>query len=151
MLRSYQQEIILFWPILDLKIWRVKHQPLWHTTTGQLQAKYGKNTLEKALAAVMANKMNAREAAKYFGVPRATLGDRLAGWVKDTLRRPTELSHTEETIIVEHLLLLGTWGFPYTLNDLPYLIKDYLDMQGGLQGMHQMWKYNLHEIAVRLG
>ncbi len=118
---------------------------------GQLQAKYGKDTLEKALAAVMANKMNAREAAKYFGVPRATLGDRLAGRVKDTLRRPTELSHTEETIIVEHLLLMGTWGFPYTLNDLPHLIKDYLDMQGGLQGMHQMWKYNLHEIAIRLG
>jgi hypothetical protein len=94
------------------------------------RAKYGKDALEKALAAVRANKMSAREAAKHFGVPRATLGDRLAGRVKDTLGRPTELSHAEETIIVERLLLMGTWGFPYTLNDLRHLIKDYLDSAG---------------------
>jgi hypothetical protein len=40
------------------------------------------------------------------------------------------LSEEEESIIVERLKLMGTWGFPLTSRDLCAIIKAYLDELG---------------------
>ncbi len=41
----------------------------------------------------------------------------------------TELSEEEEAIIMESLLLLMKWGFPFSKKDLTLLVKDDLDRQ----------------------
>jgi hypothetical protein len=84
----------------------------------------------QAIDAVKNKEMSCRGAAKHFKVPFATLRDRVAGTTGEDIGRPTELTKEEEAIIVERVVLMGTWGFPLLRQDLCHLIKGYLDSLG---------------------
>jgi hypothetical protein len=72
----------------------------------------------EAIQAVKDKEMSCRGAAKHFRVPFATLRDRVAGTSGGDVGRPTELMKEEEAIIVERVILIGTWGFPLSRQDL---------------------------------
>jgi transposase-like protein len=94
------------------------------------RAKYTQDELQEAIREVTQKRMSLREAARHFGVPKATLFDRIQEGAGDKQGRPTVLSKDEEDIIAERLLIHGLWGFPLTRRDLCALIKSYLDGLG---------------------
>ena len=47
-----------------------------------------------------------------------------------TVGQPTEISREEEVIIVDRAILMSSWGFPLTSQDLKELVKGYLDAKG---------------------
>ena len=97
---------------------------------GNYRSKYTEEDMRKALKAVKNKRMSLGEASKEYGVPKVTIHDRLRGNMQEKLGRPTVLSEEEESIIVERLKLMGTWGFPLTSRDLCAIIKAYLDELG---------------------
>jgi hypothetical protein len=84
----------------------------------------------EVIQAVKDKEMSCRGAAKHFRVPFATLRDRVAGTSGGDVGRPTELMKEEEAIIVERVILMGTWGFPLSRQDLSHIIKRYMDRLG---------------------
>ncbi len=83
----------------------------------------------EANQAVKDKEMSCRGAAKHFRVPFATLKDRVACTTVGDVGHPTELMKEEEAIIVEKVILMGTWVFPLSRQDLSH-IKGYLDRLG---------------------
>ena len=59
--------------------------------------------MEAAVEAVKEGKMNLRKAAKEFGIPKSTLLDKIKGKHRGSNGRPTELTPTEEKLIVERI------------------------------------------------
>jgi transposase len=96
---------------------------------GNYRHKYSKEQISMALKEVTNKTMTLNEAAKHYGVPKATMHDRLHK-ASDRVGRPTVLSLEEEEIFVERLQLMGKWGFPLDTQDLRHLIKAYLDIEG---------------------
>jgi hypothetical protein len=72
----------------------------------------------EAIQAVKDKEMSCRGAAKHFRVPFATLRDRVAGTTGGDVGCLTELMKEEEAIIVDRVILMGTWGFPLSQQDL---------------------------------
>jgi hypothetical protein len=90
---------------------------------------YSKEDLETAFKAVK-NGISIREACRIYGVPRTTLGDRLAERHGTVNGRQPELTADEEKRIVAMAQLLSIWGFPFTSVDLCHFVKNYLDRRG---------------------
>jgi hypothetical protein len=107
----------------------VVHKPGW-SRKGNYRTKYAMAVMLEAIQAVKDKEMSCRGAAKHFRVPFATLRDRVAGTTGGDVGRPTELSKEEEAVIVERVILMGTWGFPLSRQDLSHIIKGYLDRLG---------------------
>jgi hypothetical protein len=84
----------------------------------------------EVIQAVKDKEMSCRGAAKHFRVPFATLRDRVAGTSGGDVGRPTELMKEEEAIIVDRVILMGTWEFPLSRQDLSHIIKRYMDRLG---------------------
>jgi hypothetical protein len=97
---------------------------------GNYKTRYQKEDLDAALAAVERGEMSIRAAVKEFGVPRTTLQDRISGKSGDAVGRPTVLLAEEEVLLVERIILMGTWGFPLNKHDVASLIQAYLNHQG---------------------
>jgi transposase-like protein len=94
------------------------------------RGKYNEENLKQAVKEVREHRMSYGQAAAEFGVPKATLHDRVKEKVSETAGRPTVLSKLEETLLVERLLVMGQWGFPLTRRELCNIIKIYLDGLG---------------------
>ena len=90
---------------------------------------YSEEDVQAAVQEMKAG-MSARAASERYGIPRSTLLDRCAGVHSAKQGRPTVLKEEEEAVIVEMLLLLGEWGFPFTSEDLRHFVKSYLDKKG---------------------
>ena len=101
-----------------------------YSRVGNYKTHYEKEDMEAALSAVRNGEMSIRAAVKEFGVKRTTLQDRLSGKSGETVGRPTVLLAEEEALIVERIILMGTWGFPLNKLDVAHLIQAYLNMQG---------------------
>lgn len=92
--------------------------------------KYEDEMFQQALDMIERGNMSVREAAKTYGVPRSTLQDKINNTHPRKDGGPTVLSEDEEQHIVEMLLLMSEWGFPWTSQDLRYFVKSYLDKKG---------------------
>ncbi len=101
-----------------------------YSRKGNYRNKYRPEDMLAAIQAVKNGEMSSREAARQFEVPRTSLQDRLSGKSGDKVGRPTELLSEEETLLVERILLMGTWGFPLSRMDLARLIQAYLNSKG---------------------
>jgi hypothetical protein len=77
-----------------------------------------------------------------YGVPKSTILDRVNNGHGDRIGRLTELSAEEENLIIEHLQLMATWGFPFSGQDLTYFVKVYLDKKGAIRAITRL-KNNL--------
>ena len=69
---------------------------------GNYRSKYTMETLTCAIQACQEGK-SIRIVAKEFGIPRATLQDRVSGRTQSHVGRPFALSETEELMIVERV------------------------------------------------
>ena len=91
---------------------------------------YNEEDMLKAINMVIEQGFSIRQAAEECNVPKSTLSDSVSRRHDRILGRPKALSDAEEKIIKERLLLLGTWGYPVTKEELRRLVKDYLDRVG---------------------
>lgn len=76
--------------------------------------------MERALTEVKSGRCTVRQAAKEFGVPKSSLGDRVSGRVTPGSRSgPAQLiTSTDEELLVEFSLYMSRHGFPLTKQQL---------------------------------
>ena len=72
--------------------------------------------------------MKIREAANLYGIPKSTLHRKVRGLQTKSHGGQTCLTPEEESIIVNNLIVVGEWGFPFSSLDLRVLVKSHLDM-----------------------
>lgn len=82
--------------------------------------KWTEDAMERALVEVKSGRCTVRQAAKEFGVPKSSLGDRVSGRVAPGSRSgPAQLITTaEEELLVEFSLYMSKHGFPLTKQQL---------------------------------
>ncbi len=71
------------------------------------RGKYNEENLKQAVKEVREQRMSYGQAAAEFGVPKATLHNRVKEKLSETDGRPTVLSKLEETLLVERLPVMG--------------------------------------------
>ena len=91
--------------------------------------KYTDANMQRAVDAV-ASGTSQRDAARMFGVPRATLIDRIKNRHQRISGGQPVFSDEEECVIAKNVATLGDWGFPVDMLDLRLLVKNYLEARG---------------------
>ncbi|XP_017291374.1 uncharacterized protein si:rp71-1d10.8 isoform X1 [Kryptolebias marmoratus] len=78
--------------------------------------KWTEEVMERALIEVKSGRCTVRQAAKEFGVPKSSLGDRVSGRVTPGSRSgPAQLiTSADEKLLVEFCLYMSEHGFPLT-------------------------------------
>ena len=92
--------------------------------------RYTQEAVERALDVVRSKQMSLRKASKVFGIPYATLGDKLQGRRPVTASPRTVLTSEEETKLGKWMVELSKRGFGRTRNDLRDMVKRILDDRG---------------------
>ncbi|XP_029375064.1 uncharacterized protein LOC115054154 [Echeneis naucrates] len=82
--------------------------------------KWTEDAMERALIEVKSGRCTVRQAAKEFGVPKSSLGDRVSGRVTPGSRSgPAQLiTSADEQLLVEFSLYMSKHGFPLTKQQL---------------------------------
>ncbi|XP_061753696.1 uncharacterized protein LOC133551224 isoform X1 [Nerophis ophidion] len=82
--------------------------------------KWTEEAMERALIEVKSRRCTVRQAAKQFGVPKSSLGDRVSGRVTPGSRSgPAQLiTSSDEELLVEFSLYMSKHGFPLTKQQL---------------------------------
>ncbi|KAL6098939.1 uncharacterized protein ACO6RY_17964 [Pungitius sinensis] len=82
--------------------------------------KWTEEAMERALMEVKSGRCTVRQAAKEFGVPKSSLGDRVSGRVTPGSRSgPAKLiTSADEDLLVEFSLYMSKHGFPLTKQQL---------------------------------
>ncbi|XP_040006666.1 tigger transposable element-derived protein 6-like isoform X3 [Xiphias gladius] len=82
--------------------------------------KWTEEAMERALIEVKSGRCTVRQAAKEFGVPKSSLGDRVSGRVTPGSRSgPAQLiTSADEELLVEFSLYISKHGFPLTKQQL---------------------------------
>ncbi|KAF7666577.1 hypothetical protein LDENG_00101100 [Lucifuga dentata] len=82
--------------------------------------KWTEEAMERALVEVKSGRCTVRQAAKEFGVPKSSLGDRVSGRVTPGSRSgPAQLiTSADEELLVEFSLYMSKHGFPLTKQQL---------------------------------
>ncbi|XP_054611682.1 uncharacterized protein LOC129169344 [Dunckerocampus dactyliophorus] len=82
--------------------------------------KWTEEAMERALIEVKSGRCTVRQAAKQFGVPKSSLGDRVSGRVTPGSRSgPAQLiTSSDEELLVEFSLYMSKHGFPLTKQQL---------------------------------
>ncbi|XP_034745849.1 tigger transposable element-derived protein 6-like [Etheostoma cragini] len=82
--------------------------------------KWTEEAMERALVEVKSGRCTVRRAAKEFGVPKSSLGDRVSGRVTPGSRSgPAQLiTSADEELLVEFSLYMSKHGFPLTKQQL---------------------------------
>ncbi|XP_034034566.1 tigger transposable element-derived protein 6-like [Thalassophryne amazonica] len=82
--------------------------------------KWTEEAMERALIEVKSGRCTVRQAAKDFGVPKSSLGDRVSGRVRPGSRSgPAQLiTSADEELLVEFSLYMSKHGFPLTKQQL---------------------------------
>lgn len=82
--------------------------------------KWTEEAMERALIEVKSGKCTVRQAAKEFGVPKSSLGDRVSGRVTPGSRSgPAQLiTCADEELLVEFSIYMAKHGFPMTKQQL---------------------------------
>ena len=104
----------------------VKHRKM---APGKRRKNYTEDELAEAVEALN-NGMSGRQCEEQFGIPRKTISDRASGLHGSKIGQPAVLSDEEEAMMVDMILLMSKWGFPFSGDDLRYFVKAYLDKKG---------------------
>ena len=94
----------------------------------QLRLQYDSKIMGLALSQVKSG-MSIQKAAKLYGVPRSTLGDKVRGVVPEVGKSGpgTVLTSWEEDMLVNHIKAMAAVGLPLTKKDLLHEVKRLLD------------------------
>jgi hypothetical protein len=88
---------------------------------------YSEKSLEEVLQLIRRKRISINAAAKQYGIAKGTLHNKVNNRNENKVGRPMELSAAEVKILVDHVIAVGDWGFPFGLIDLRHLIKSILD------------------------
>ena len=91
---------------------------------------YSNETLDAALHQVQSKKMSLRKASKTYNIPLGTLSNKMKRKHMGAAGHPAVFSKKEELLFVEHIQVVGQWGFPFKMLDLRMLAKIYLNANG---------------------
>ena len=92
--------------------------------------RYTQEQVERAVDLVRSKQMSLLGASKAFGIPYATLGDKVRGRRPMQAASKTVLSKEEEKKLVEWLVEVSRRGFGLTKDDLKDMVKTILDDRG---------------------
>ena len=73
---------------------------------------YQNDVLKKAIAEVKDGKRTVSDAARYYQIPRTTLGDKVRGIHSGQYGKNTKLNADEETALVEYIKYMDKIGHP---------------------------------------
>ena len=90
---------------------------------------YTDDTLQKAISAVQQGD-SLRDVEINFGVSKSTLQRKLRGLNPGSMGGQTSLTNQEELLLVDHLIAVSNWGFPFSQLDLRLVVKSLLDKSG---------------------
>ncbi|PSN37455.1 hypothetical protein C0J52_11700 [Blattella germanica] len=79
---------------------------------------------------IISRKLSYRKTSNQFGVPRSSLENKANATNPGSIGRPSVLDKAEEDMLVHGILRAAHWGFPFTSNDISYVVKGYLDKCG---------------------
>ena len=88
------------------------------TVPQKKRMQYSVEDFEKAVAAVTDNKKNIHSAAKKFNVPHKTLSDRINVRCPKNVGRPTYLTKTEESSLIEYIKYMASHRFPLNIKQI---------------------------------
>ena len=88
--------------------------------------------MSEALKSVVDDGSSVRRAALEFGIPRATLGDRVSGRVLDGCNSgtPRYLSNSEEAELVQFLVGCANIGYPRKRIEVIAMVQQICDLRG---------------------
>lgn len=88
---------------------------------------YDENVLKEVIDSIKAKKISINRAAGKYKISKGTLINRLHNKHSNAVGSPLVLSKLEEDILIEHIITVSEWGFPFNKADLCHLTKLYLD------------------------
>lgn len=88
---------------------------------------YSTENLLKAIRQIRKGKISINRASVEFGIAKGTLMNKIKNKHTSKVGRPLVLTRNEEDSIVQHMITVSEWGFPFARADLCQLVKIYLD------------------------
>lgn len=88
------------------------------------------DVIREAIGKIKRKELSITKASSQFNIPKGTLMNRLKNLHCKNVGSPTVFSPTEEKSLVEALLIVSEWGFPFTGANVRNLAKNYLDSMG---------------------
>lgn len=88
---------------------------------------YSTENLLKAIQQIQKGKISINRASKDYGIAKGTLINKIRNKHTNKVGRPLVLTKNEEYCIVQHMIAVSEWGFPFTRADLCQLVKICLD------------------------
>ncbi|KAJ4434791.1 hypothetical protein ANN_23362 [Periplaneta americana] len=112
-------------------------------------------------SAIKSGKLTYRKASDQFGVPRSTLENKVNDTNPGSIGKPSVLDKAEEDMLIHGILRAAHWGFPFTSDDIRYVVKGYLDKSGrkekrfaqnlpGMEWSRAFLKRHSNVLSVRL-
>lgn len=88
---------------------------------------YSTENLLKAIQQIRKGKISINRASVEFGISKGTLMNKIKNKHTNKVGRPLVLTKNEEESIVQHMITVSEWGFPFTRADLCHLVKIYIE------------------------
>jgi hypothetical protein len=88
--------------------------------------RYNPSTLAKAIELVTSKTMKLRDASRRYGIPLATLHDKINGKHLLKVGSPTRLSYDYEKLLVHALINLAEWGFGLSRRQICDVVEFFL-------------------------
>lgn len=85
--------------------------------------------LEAILHSIRNKHISLNKASKKYNIPKGTLSNKLNNLHTGKIGKPFVLPVNTENIIVQHILAVSEWGFPFTYSDLAHLVKQIIVRQ----------------------
>lgn len=105
--------------------------------TARKYKSYTEEQLKAAIVALQSGRMTLREASVQFKIPLGTLSNKMNNKHNQNIGHPTVLTNEEEIDIVQHMIVISEWGFPFDMFDLRICVRTLLDKQGRTVNMFQ--------------
>lgn len=88
---------------------------------------YKEETILKALREIGRGRISINKAARNYNIAKGTLMNKVHKEHENKVGRPLALTTIKEDCIVQNIIAVREWGFPFSRADLCHLIKIYLD------------------------
>ena len=91
---------------------------------------YSTDTLAAAVSAIESKRLTLSQASRQYSISKGTLSNKIKGLHPKKIGMPTAFTELEEMTLVNHIKVVGQWGYPFTTLDMRFVAKNYLDSIG---------------------